>query len=122
LWAWPGAIHEGRGEAVLIIDEQTNPAPREAISGSLLRRGNRTRRYIFNVFTNVIDTYYEQNIAPIEFGATTHHHDRRNARGAASTGETVATIATWRRDRNCRRTLSLAISMSYEPHKFWWVD
>jgi hypothetical protein len=36
-------------------------------------------------------------------------------------GETVATSDSWRRDRNCRRTLSAAFSMSYELHKLRWM-
>ena len=29
--------------------------------------------------------------------------------------------ASWRRERNCRRTLSAAFSMTYKPHKSWWM-
>jgi hypothetical protein len=29
---WPGAIHEGNGEAVVLVDEQANDAQREAIA------------------------------------------------------------------------------------------
>jgi hypothetical protein len=69
LWAWPGAIHEGRGEAVLIIDEQTNPAQREAIRALFYGEETEPGATIFNVFMNVIDTYHEPIIAPIEFEA-----------------------------------------------------
>ena len=54
-----GAIHEGRGEAVLIIDEQTNPAQREAIRALFYGEETEPGATIFNVFTNVIDTYHE---------------------------------------------------------------
>ena len=28
---------------------------------------------------------------------------------------------SWRRERNCRQTLSAAFSMTYEPHQFWML-
>lgn len=69
IWAWPGAIHEGRGEAVLIIDEKTSPAQREAVRALFHGEETEPGATIFNVFTNVIDTYHEPIIAPIEFEA-----------------------------------------------------
>lgn len=32
---WPGAIHEGKGEAVILVDERANPVQRKAISALL---------------------------------------------------------------------------------------
>lgn len=69
LAAWPGAIHEGGGEEQLIIDESTSEAQREAVTA--LSRGEETEpgATIFNVFSAVIDTYYEPLVRPIEFEA-----------------------------------------------------
>ena len=44
---WPGAIHEGNGEALLLIDEHATGAPRTALVGAELRvRGTRGRHGI----------------------------------------------------------------------------
>jgi hypothetical protein len=69
LFAWPGAIHEGRGEAHLIIDENTTQEQREAVTA--LFRGEETEpgATVFNVFSNTIDTYHEPIVSPIEFAA-----------------------------------------------------
>lgn len=69
LFAWPAAIHEGRGEAQLILDATTSDAQRRAITA--LFRGEETEpgATIFNVFSNVIDTYYEPLVRAIEFEA-----------------------------------------------------
>jgi hypothetical protein len=69
LFAWPGAIHEGRGEAHLIIDEATTEDQRKAVI--TLFKGEETEpgATIFNVFSNVIDTYHEPIVRPIEFEA-----------------------------------------------------
>src|SRR3954463_9762350 len=59
LFAWPKAIHEGRGEAMLIVDERANEDQRRAVQA--IFRGEETEpgATIFNVFSNVIDTYHE---------------------------------------------------------------
>ena len=93
LWAWPGAIHEGRGEAVLIIDEQTNPAQREAIRALFYGEETEPGATIFNVFRNVIDTYHEPIIAPIEFEAdvearTGHYRVPESSTGIRSRSRT----------------------------------
>ncbi|WP_290652206.1 DUF1326 domain-containing protein [Aquisalimonas sp.] len=69
LFAWPGAIHEGRGEAHLIVDAATTEAQRRAVIA--LFRGEETEpgATIFNVFSNTIDTYYEPIVRPIEVEA-----------------------------------------------------
>jgi len=66
LFAWPGPIHEGRGQAHIIMDESTTEAQREALWS--LVRGEQTEpgATIFNVFSNVIDTYHEPIVRPIE--------------------------------------------------------
>lgn len=69
LAAWPGAIHQGNGQAQLIIDESTNEAQRKAVEA--IFRGEETEPggTIFNVFSNVIDTYHDTIVAPIQFEA-----------------------------------------------------
>jgi hypothetical protein len=67
LFAWPGAIHEGKGEALLVVDEKASEAQRAAVEA--IFRGEHTvpGGTIFNVFANVIDTYHPTRVHPVEF-------------------------------------------------------
>ncbi len=64
LFAWPKAIHEGRGEAMLIVDERANEDQRRAVQA--IFRGEETEpgATIFNVFSNVIDTLPRAPVPP----------------------------------------------------------
>jgi hypothetical protein len=77
LAAWPRAIHQGEGQLHLIIDENTNEDQRKAVTA--LVRGEETEpgATIFNVFSNVIDTYHEPIVRPVEIEANL---DERTAR------------------------------------------
>jgi hypothetical protein len=50
VFAWPGAIHEGRGKALLVIDERASPAQREALLTILSGQETEPGATIFNVF------------------------------------------------------------------------
>lgn len=69
LFAWPGAIHEGRGEAQIIVDETITEEQREAVIA--IFRGEETEpgATIFNVFSNTIDSYHEPIVTAIEVEA-----------------------------------------------------
>jgi hypothetical protein len=69
MFAWPRAIHQGEGEAQLIVDEATTEDQRKALIA--LTKGEETEpgATIFNVFSNVIDTYHEPIVRPIEIEA-----------------------------------------------------
>lgn len=69
LFAWPGAIHEGRGEAQFIVEERASAEQREAILKIMHGEETEPGATIFNVFSTVIDTYYEPLFLPIEFEA-----------------------------------------------------
>ncbi len=66
MFAWPGAIHEGHGEAQLILDATLTEPQRTAITA--LFRGEHTEpgATIFNVFSNTMDTYHEPLVRPID--------------------------------------------------------
>lgn len=66
LFAWPRAIHEGDGEAQLIIDERANEEQRAAVLS--IFRGEETEpgATIFNVFSAVIARYHEPLYLPID--------------------------------------------------------
>lgn len=67
--AWPAAIHQGGGEAQLIVDERTSDEQRQAVEA--IYRGHETEPMatIFNVFSNVIDSYHETLVRAISFAA-----------------------------------------------------
>ncbi|MDJ0948976.1 MAG: DUF1326 domain-containing protein [Alphaproteobacteria bacterium] len=69
LWAWPGAIHEGSGEAWLIVDEGASEAQRKAIEALFHGEETEPGANIFSVFTNVVDTYHPTHTASIAFEA-----------------------------------------------------
>lgn len=69
LWAWPGAIHEGKGEGWLIVDESASDVQRRAIEALFNGEETEPGATIFNVFTNVIETYHPPQYRPIQFEA-----------------------------------------------------
>ena len=52
LWAWPGAIHEGQGEAQLIIDEGASDAQAKAVESLFMGEHTEPGATVFNVFSN----------------------------------------------------------------------
>ncbi len=61
---WPGAIHEGNGEAVPIIDESANEQQREALGTILSGQAGDT---LFEILSAVCSTIHDPVFAPIEF-------------------------------------------------------
>ena len=64
---WPKAIHEGRGEALVIIDESASAAQRGALLRILSGQDTKPGATIFQVFSTTLDKVYEPVFAPIEF-------------------------------------------------------
>jgi len=71
LVAWPGAIHEGKGEAQPFIDAATTPEQRDAILAIMTGEHTDPGATIFNVFAATLDTLHDPIIAPIEFASDT---------------------------------------------------
>lgn len=69
MFAWPKAIHEGHGEAFVVIDEGASAAQRDAILTILSGGETEPGATIFNVFATVIETMHEPRFLPIEFEA-----------------------------------------------------
>ena len=69
MFAWPKAIHEGNGEAFVVIDERADEAQRAALLTILSGGETEPGATIFNVFSTVIDTHYEPAFLPIRFEA-----------------------------------------------------
>jgi len=67
IFAWPGPIHEGKGEAAVVIDQRATPAQREALLRILTGQDTEPGATIFQVFSTTLETLHEPVFADIEF-------------------------------------------------------
>ena len=77
MFIWPGPIHEGHGEAALIIDSRANAAQREALLRILSGQDTEPGATIFNVFASTLEKVHEPIFADIDFEIDI---DRRRAK------------------------------------------
>lgn len=63
--AWPGAIHEGRGQVVPIVDERANDAQREALLRIMSGEDTVPGSTFFNVFAQTFEKVHDPVFAPI---------------------------------------------------------
>jgi hypothetical protein len=69
LVAWPGPIHEGKGEAQPFIDESATAEQREAVLSIIPGEHTDPGATIFNVFAATFDTIHDPIFAPVTFEA-----------------------------------------------------
>jgi len=69
VFAWPGAIHEGNGEGLAVIDERASPEQREALLKILGGQETEPFATIFSVVAAMVSTFHEPVFKPIEFKA-----------------------------------------------------
>jgi hypothetical protein len=74
---WPGAVHQGNGEACLVIDERASPAQREALIRILSGLDTEPGATIFQVFSTTYTKVHDPIFAPISFEADI---DKRTAK------------------------------------------
>jgi hypothetical protein len=67
MFRWPGAIHEGKGEAAVIIDERANKAQRESLLRILTGQDTAPGATVFNVFASTLERLHDPIFAPIDF-------------------------------------------------------
>lgn len=67
MFAWPKAIHQGGGEAFVVIDPAASEAQRNAILTILSGQETEPGATIFNVFATVITTLHPPLFLPIHF-------------------------------------------------------
>ena len=65
--AWPGAIHEGNGEAQLIIDERATPLQREALLRILAGQDTEPGATVWQVFSATFAKVHDPIFARIDF-------------------------------------------------------
>lgn len=64
---WPGAIHEGGGEVVPIVDERADEKQREALLRIMSGLDTVEGATFFQVFSQTFDTVHDPVFAPIDF-------------------------------------------------------
>jgi hypothetical protein len=74
---WPGPIHEGRGEALAVIDERADAAQRDALLRIVTGQDTAPGATIFAVFATTFEKVHDPVYAPIEL---TVDVDARTAR------------------------------------------
>lgn len=67
LVAWPGPIHEGKGEAQPFVSDNASEAQRNAVLAIMAGEETDPGATIFNVFAATFDTMHDPIVTPIEF-------------------------------------------------------
>ncbi len=67
IFRWPGAIHEGKGEAAVVIDERASEPQRAALLRILTGQDTEPGATVFNVFASTFEKLHDPIFAPIEF-------------------------------------------------------
>ena len=67
MFRWPGPIHEGRGEAAVIVDEQATPPQREGLLRIVTGQDTDPGATIFQVFSATFEKLHPPMFLPIEF-------------------------------------------------------
>jgi hypothetical protein len=67
IFSWPKAIHEGNGEAAVVVDERATPAQREALLRILTGQDTEPGATVFNVFAATLTKLHDPIFAPIDF-------------------------------------------------------
>jgi hypothetical protein len=67
IFAWPGAIHEGNGEAVPIIDERASQEQRESLLKIMSGAETEPGATVFNVFASTLTTMHAPQFVKVDF-------------------------------------------------------
>jgi hypothetical protein len=66
IFRWPGAIHEGKGEAAVVIDERASEAQRSALLRILSGQDTEPGATIFQVFSTTLEKFHPPIFAAID--------------------------------------------------------
>jgi hypothetical protein len=67
IFRWPAAIHEGKGEAAVVVDERATPEQRNALLRIISGQDTEPGATIFQVFSTTLEKVHEPIFAPINF-------------------------------------------------------
>jgi hypothetical protein len=65
--AWPGAIHEGRGQCLPIVDERATPQQRESLLRIMSGQDTEPGATFFQVFATTYEKVHDPVFAKVEF-------------------------------------------------------
>jgi hypothetical protein len=82
IFKWPGAVHEGRGESLIIIDETASEAQRQSLFRILSGEDTEPGKTVWNVFASTMERFHDPLFAPIEIDIDV---DARRSRVKAGT-------------------------------------
>lgn len=77
VFSFPGAIHQGHGEALLVIDESATPAQREAVLRIVSGQDTEPGATFFQVFSSMLEKVHDPIFAKVDFDVNV---DGRKAR------------------------------------------
>jgi hypothetical protein len=77
MFQWPGPIHEGKGEAAVVVDERATPEQRERLLRIMTGQDTEPGATVFQVFSTTLEKLHEPIFAPIDFEVDV---DERRAR------------------------------------------
>jgi hypothetical protein len=63
---FPGALHEGNGQAQPILDERASPQQLDAL-GAILSGEHSDEGTLFHIFSLIVTTHHDPIVAPFEF-------------------------------------------------------
>jgi hypothetical protein len=67
IFKWPGAIHEGNGEALAFVDRRADPAQREALLRIMTGRDTDPFATMFAVYASTVTNMHEPVFTDIDF-------------------------------------------------------
>jgi hypothetical protein len=67
IYKWPGAIHEGHGEAIAFVDARADEAQREALLKIMTGQDTDPMATMLAVFASTVETMHEPVFTPIDF-------------------------------------------------------
>lgn len=67
VFQWPGAVHEGKGKCLPIVDESANEAQRNALLTLMSGQESDPFATMFNVYASTMETIHDPVFAKIDF-------------------------------------------------------
>ena len=77
IFHWPGPIHEGKGEAAVVVDARATPKQRELLLRIMCGQDTEPGATVFQVFSTTLEKLHDPIFAPIQFEVDV---DRRRAK------------------------------------------
>ena len=77
IFHWPGPIHEGKGEAAVVVDERATPVQREKLLRIMSGLDTEPGATVFQVFSTTLEKVHAPIFAPIEFDVDVNQRKAR---------------------------------------------